>query len=165
MCKTPELMFTRLYLKGSGLRYNLPAMKNYIKPLFISLALLPVALPAEDLLKSQTSWDGGEIKYPAGKPEITSFILRLEEGGTPKFHCHPVPTFGYVLRGEVEIETRDGRKTILKQGESAIEVMRTVHRGRAIGGPAQIVVFYAGAVGLPNTVFPADDPQGKHCKL
>lgn len=129
------------------------------------LTLLPSLAAAEDLLKSQTSWDGGNIEYPLGQPEISSFILRLEEGGAPKFHCHPVPTFGYVLLGEVEIETKEGKKTILRQGESAIEVMRTVHRGRAIGGPAEIVVFYAGAVGLPNTVFPTEDPKGKFCKL
>ena len=165
MCETLELMFDRLYLNMSGLRYNLPAMKISVKTFLLLLVLLPVLVAAEELLKSQTSWDGGEIKYPPGQAEITSFILRLEEGGTPKFHCHPVPTFGYVLLGEVEIETKDGKKTILKQGESAIEVMRTVHRGRAIGGPAEIVVFYAGAVGLPNTVFPTQDPQGEHCKL
>lgn len=140
-------------------------MKICVKFLLVLLVLLPALLAAEDLLKSQTSWDGGDINYPAGQAEITSFILRLEEGGNPKFHCHPVPTFGYVLLGEVEIETADGKKTVLKAGESAIEVMRTVHRGRAIGGPAEIVVFYAGAVGVPNTVFPADDPQGKYCKL
>lgn len=140
-------------------------MKTCVKILALLFALLPILVTAEALLKSQTSWDGGEIKYPPGQAQITSFILRLEEGAIPKFHCHPVPTFGYVLLGEVEIETKDGKKTILKQGESAIEVMRTVHRGRAIGGPAEIVVFYAGAVGLPNTVFPADDPQGTHCQL
>lgn len=165
MCKTTELMFVCLYLKLFGLRYNQFAMKSCVIFLSIQLALLPSMLVAEDLLKSQTSWDGGEIKYPAGQAEITSFILRLEERGTPRFHCHPVPTFGYVLLGEVEIETRDGNKTILKQGESAIEVMRTVHRGRAIGGPAEIVVFYAGAVNVPNTVFPEDDPNGEFCKL
>ena len=130
----------------------------------LSLVLLPNWLMAEDLLKSQTSWDGGEISYPPGQAEITSFILQLEENGTPKFHCHPVPTFGYVLMGKVEIETKDGKKTILRQGESAIEVMRTVHRGRAIGGPAEIVVFYAGSTTMPNTVFPKDDPDGKYCR-
>ena len=165
MCKTLELMFVSLYLKLSGLRYNLFTMKISIKFLFALLILLPAMLTAEEILRSQTSWDGGEIEYPAGQAEITSFILRLEEGSVPKFHCHPVPTFGYVLHGEVEIETLDGNKTILKQGESAIEVMRTVHRGRAIGGPAQIVVFYAGAVDVPNNVFPEDDPQGQHCNL
>ena len=164
MCKTLELMFVRLYLKLSDLRYNLFTMKVCVKFIFALLVLMPAMLTAEELLRSQTSWDGGEIEYPAGSAEITSFILRLDEGSVPKFHCHPVPTFGYVLQGEVEIETRDGKKTILKQGESAIEVMRTVHRGRAIGGPAEIVVFYAGAVDVPNTVFPADDPQGEYCK-
>ena len=138
---------------------------NAYRRTVLMLLLIPSLVAAEELLKSQTSWDGGHIEYPSGQAEISSFILRLEQGEVPKFHCHPVPTFGYVLSGEVEIETKEGRKTILRQGESAIEVMRTVHRGRAIGGPAEIVVFYAGAVGLPNTVFPTQDPKGKFCKL
>jgi hypothetical protein len=42
--------------------------------------------------------------------------------------------------------------------------MHTVHRGRAIGGPAEIVVFYAGAIGVPVTVMPEQDPDGLHCR-
>ena len=132
--------------------------------LLLNLSLLPAVL-SQDLLKSQTSWDGGEIKYPAGQAEVTSFILRLKEDEIPRFHCHPVPTFGYVLKGEVEIETIDGKKTMLRQGDAAVEVMRTVHRGRALGGPAEIIVFYAGSVTMPNLVFPENDPDGKFCKL
>lgn len=134
--------------------------------MLLYLAIVPgfAYTAPEILLQSQTSWDGGEIAYPQGQAEITSFILRIEEGQTPRFHCHPVPTFGYVLQGTVEIETKDGNKIVLTQGESAIEVMRTVHRGRAIDGPVEIVVFYAGAVGVPNTVFPEDEHSAEHCK-
>ena len=71
---------------------------------------------------------------------------------------------GYVLQGEIEVETIDGRKVVFKQGESAVEVMRTVHRGHAIGGPVEIVVFYAGSASVPNTVFPEDDPVHRYCK-
>ena len=140
-------------------------MKGCVKILYLLLALLPGLLVAEVLLRSQTSWDGGNINYPPGQAEITSFILRLEEKGTPRFHCHPVPTFGYVLLGNVEIETKEGKKTILRQGESAVEVMRTIHRGRALGGPAEIVVFYAGSNAMPNTVYPEDEEADEYCDL
>jgi quercetin dioxygenase-like cupin family protein len=128
------------------------------------LLLLSPALHAEELLKTQTSWDGGAISYPEGQAEITSFMLRIAEGQVPEFHCHPVPTFGYVLKGTVEVETQSGEKKTFKEGESVVEVMRTVHRGRAVGGSVEILVFYAGSTSLPNTVFPGDDENDKHCK-
>lgn len=119
-----------------------------------------VTSAAEELLKTGTSWDGGLIEYPVGDPQITSVILRISPDQTPPFHCHPVPTMGYVLSGTVQIETASGQRKQFSAGESVVEVMRTIHRGVAIGGPAEIVVFYAGAEGLPVTV-PADSPDAK----
>lgn len=115
---------------------------------------------AEPLLKETRSWDGGPIAYPEGQPEITAVMLRIEEGQDPPFHCHPVPTMGYVLSGKVEVETREGRRKVLGPGEPLVEVMGTVHRGRALAGPVEILVFYAGALGMPVTVRPEDDPGG-----
>jgi hypothetical protein len=42
-------------------------------------------------------------------------------------------------------------------------VMRTVHRGKALKGPVEIVVFYAGAQDVPTTVLPADDVDHQYC--
>lgn len=129
----------------------------------ISLCIFSVHLSANELLLTKKSWDGGAIAYPKGEAEITSFMLNINEDDASAFHCHPVPTMGYVLKGEVEVKTIDGKKTILKEGSSAVEVMRTLHRSKAIGGPAQIVIFYAGANGIPNTVFPKNDPHNQYC--
>ena len=71
---------------------------------------------------------------------------------TPFAVDHLVPTFGYLISGTLEVVTRSGQSTVINQGEVAIEVMTTQHRGKAIGGPVEILVFYAGAVGLPNTL-------------
>ncbi|NOY63041.1 MAG: cupin domain-containing protein [Gammaproteobacteria bacterium] len=138
-------------------------MMHYLKIVFIAAMLWAPTLHAEPLLKTKTSWDGGEIYYPKGEPEITSIKLKLAEGMTTKFHCHPVPTLGYILKGRVEVETKDGKKVLLKEGESAVEVMRTLHRGKAINGPVEILVFYAGSTSVPNTVFAGDDPKNLHC--
>ena len=119
---------------------------------------------AEPILQTRTSWDGGEIVYPEGQAEITSIILKIGEGAEPPFHCHPVPTMGYVLKGSVEVETSKGDKVLLQQGDSVVEVMRTVHRGLAVDAPAEIVVFYAGAEGVPVTVLPEDDPDNTYCQ-
>ncbi|MEM9256713.1 MAG: cupin domain-containing protein [Pseudomonadota bacterium] len=122
------------------------------------------AVQGKDLLSATRSWDGGEFEYPQGQPEVSSAILRIDEGQKLPFHCHPVPTMGYVLNGTVEVETRDGRKARFSAGDAVVEVMSTVHRGKAIDGPVEVVVFYAGAVGVPNTVV-ADSPEGlQYCK-
>ena len=135
-----------------------------MRPFIILVFMLGVSSSyAEDLLKSTTSWDGGDIYYPPGNAEITSFILKLQEGKEVPYHCHPVPTMGYVLKGSVEVETANGDKTVLRQGESAIEVMKTVHRGIALDGPAEIIVFYAGAEGIPNTVMMDDEHAEQYC--
>ena len=110
------------------------------------------ALGAEELLRTQRSWDGGAVAYPDGVPEITSIILRLEEGSDTAFHCHPVPTMGFVLTGTVAVETAEGRVQQFEAGDSVLEVMNTPHRGRAVGGRVEIVVFYAGAAGVANTL-------------
>ncbi|NNC54626.1 MAG: cupin domain-containing protein [Pseudomonadales bacterium] len=120
------------------------------------------AVPNE-LLRTSTTWEGGEIIYPSGEPEITSVKLSIAEGQTTAFHCHPVPTLGYILKGNVRVENASGETVVLQEGESAVEVMRTPHRGTALGGPVEIIVFYAGAKSIPNTVLPAGDPDNKYC--
>lgn len=117
----------------------------------------------EELIKSSTSWDGTTFHYPKGEAELTSMRLRLQAYQTLPFHCHPVPTFGYIISGELEVETKDGKTTLFEAGDAVIEVMRTVHRGRALDAPVEILVFYAGEKNTPNTVLPKDDPKHKYC--
>ena len=123
-----------------------------------------LSVRADELLKTSVSWDGGEIQYPTGIPEITSLKLKIDAGQETPFHCHPVPTLAYILKAKVEVETKGGKKTIFNEGESLVEVMRTVHKGKAIGGSLEIIVFYAGEQSLPNTVLAEDDPEHTHCK-
>jgi quercetin dioxygenase-like cupin family protein len=119
---------------------------------------------ADILLETQTSWDGGDLAYPMGKAQVTSVILHIEPGDEPPFHCHPVPTMGYVLHGTVEVETERGDTRRIGEGSAMVEVMNTLHRGRAVGGPADIIVFYAGAEGVPTTVLPgSDDTEAWPC--
>ncbi|QFU76038.1 cupin domain-containing protein [Halioglobus maricola] len=134
------------------------------KLLLTALCLVSPLATAEPILKATTSWDEGAIAYPQGQAEITSIILRIEEGQEPPFHCHPVPTMGYMLKGKIRVDTKEGKSVELSAGDPLVEVMNTVHRGVALEGPAEIVVFYAGAEGVPVTVKPEDDPNGKYCK-
>tara|TARA_R110000823_G_scaffold144958_9_gene275146 strand:- start:10128 stop:10550 length:423 start_codon:yes stop_codon:yes gene_type:complete len=122
-------------------------------------------LASEPLLQSGKSWNGDAIAYPEGDPQVTAVILRIEDGEEPPFHCHPVPTMGYVLRGTLEVETRAGEKAVFREGDAVLELMRTVHRGRALQAPVEIIVFYAGARGLPTTVLPEQNLAAEHCDI
>ncbi len=141
-------------------------MNKSIKRFYcISLMLMGLQIAtAQVLLKSDKSWDGGDVFYPEGDAEITSIKIRLEDGKNTKFHCHPVPTFGYILKGQLQVETKQGKSIIMKPGESLLEVMKTTHQGTAIHGAIELVVFYAGAKGVPNTIFADDERAKEFCK-
>ena len=131
--------------------------------LTIFLCVLSITSSAQVLLKTQTSWDGGVVSYPQGQAEITSHKLTLKPEQDMKYHCHPVPTQAYILKGELLVETLSGKSIVLKAGESILEVMNTIHRGKAIGGEVELVVFYAGANKLPNTVLHDSPLSAQYC--
>ncbi|WP_148713773.1 cupin domain-containing protein [Chitinolyticbacter meiyuanensis] len=132
-----------------------------------ALLLLALAAPAHaldnlasvkatPLLKTTTSWNGAPLSYPAGTAEISGLMIEIPIGGETGWHSHPVPSFGYVLEGELEVSLQNGRKNRIKAGEALAEVVDTLHNGRNVGaGPVRLVVFYAGAKGAPLTEKPA----------
>lgn len=116
------------------------------------------AAEVKPLMKSSTSWDGGSISYPQGTPEISAVQITIKPGEKLPFHCHPVPTFGFIQSGSLIVETADGKTHAFKKDDVVVEVMNTVHRGH---NPSKtrntvLIVFYAGATTTPTT-FPAED--------
>lgn len=99
------------------------------------------------VLKTQSSWNGRPIEYPAGKAEITGLVIELAPGAQTGWHTHAIPNFAYILEGELEIEVKDGLRTRVKAGEAVAEVVDTLHNGHSVGTvPLKLVVFYAGVV-------------------
>jgi quercetin dioxygenase-like cupin family protein len=99
------------------------------------------------VLKTETSWDGKPIEYPSGEAEITGMVIEIAPGGETGWHLHPVPSFGMVLEGELEVQLKNGAVKRLKSGEALAEVVNTLHNGRNVGSvPVKLVVFYAGSV-------------------
>ena len=74
-----------------------------------------------------------------------------------------MPTLGYILSGSVEVQSMEGKSQVFAEGDTVVEVMGTLHRGIARDGAVEILVFYAGASGLPNTVLSEEDPGAVHC--
>jgi quercetin dioxygenase-like cupin family protein len=130
---------------------------------FAALAIEPSqTVKVTPLLKTTTSWNGAPIKYPQGQAEISSLLVEIAPGGETTWHEHPVPSFGYLLEGTVEVSLADGRKKVLKAGEALAEVIATAHNGRNIGKtPIKLVVFYAGAVDKQPLSVPRPDARPK----
>ena len=68
-------------------------------------------------------------------------------------HWHPVINAAVILKGALALELVDGSTRTFREGEALIEVVNTIHTGRALGTqPVELVVFYAGVEGSPTTV-------------
>lgn len=108
------------------------------------------AVKVTPMLKTQTSWDGQPLQYPAGQAEVTGMLIEIAPGGETGWHLHPVPSFGMVVEGELEVALEDGRRNRLKAGDALAEVVNTAHNGRNVGTvPVKLVVFYAGSKNQP----------------
>jgi quercetin dioxygenase-like cupin family protein len=111
------------------------------------------SIKATTVLKTSSSWDGKPIVYPEGKAEITGMIIEIAPGAETGWHLHPVPSFGMVLEGELEVELKDGQVKKLKAGDALAEVVNVLHNGHSVGSvPVKLIVFYAGTVDQSLTV-------------
>jgi len=106
------------------------------------------------LAKTSASWNGKALPgYAEGTPEITILRIKIPAGEQLPLHEHPVINAGVLLRGELTVVTDDNITLHLEAGDSIVEVVDTWHYGKNEGTvPAEIIVFYAGTVGMPITV-------------
>ncbi|MEH6608797.1 MAG: cupin domain-containing protein [Halioglobus sp.] len=113
------------------------------------------------MLKSGTAWNGEQFHYPEGEAELTAVRISMQPGHQADFHCHPMPTFGYVASGRLRVETRSGDTAEFKAGDVLAEVMNSLHRSTVLEGPVELLVFYAGVKGQQTTYVeeaPGDQP-------
>lgn len=106
------------------------------------------------LAKSASSWDGKVLPaYTTGKPEISILRIKIPPGAVLPLHKHRVINAGVLISGELTVVTEAGQTLHLKAGEALVEVVDTWHYGKNEGDkPAEIIVFYAGALEAPITV-------------
>lgn len=111
------------------------------------------ALKVTPLLKTTTSWDGKPIVYPGGQAEVSALIIDIAPGGETGWHQHPVPSFGMVLEGTLEVQLKDGQVKRIEAGQAIAEVVDTLHNGRNVDKkPLKLLVIYAGSAGTPLTL-------------
>jgi quercetin dioxygenase-like cupin family protein len=108
----------------------------------------------KELVKTTKSWDGELLPaYPHGQPQITILRISIPAGTQLHTHNHPVINAGVLLSGQLTVATKDGKVLHLKAGDPIVEVVNTLHYGMNQGKvPAEIVVFYAGAIDTPITI-------------
>lgn len=128
----------------------------------LMVLLLNSAVQAEEyrnvevkkLLTATTASNGQPLAYlQTNQPEVTALVVHFPPGGSTGWHKHPVPVYAYVLEGSLNVELKDGRIFVFKKGDAILEVVNTLHNGyNASSEPATLVVFYTGAVGVPNVI-------------
>ncbi len=108
----------------------------------------------EELANSTTMWDGNTLpNYPGGQPKIKVLRIKVPSGVSLAWHYHPVINAAFILQGTLELKLKDGTKKIYRKGDALIEVVNTIHTGRALGPKdVDLVVFYAGENAMPTTV-------------
>jgi len=116
-----------------------------------AIKLAPIKV--EKLLQTTQSWNGAPLAWPTGQAELTSIIVEIAPGAATGWHYHPVPSFGYILQGDIEVEDLAGHKARFHTGEAVAETVDVWHNGHNIGTtPLRIAVFYSGVKGQPLTI-------------
>jgi quercetin dioxygenase-like cupin family protein len=106
------------------------------------------------ILQTSRSWDGNKYsRYVTGQPQITILKIRIPPNTALDWHEHPMISAAYVASGQITLEIRRTRKRkTFFAGQALAESVATVHRGYTTSQPVDLVVFYAGAVGLPLSI-------------
>ena len=72
---------------------------------------------------------------------------------TLPWHYHPVINAAVILDGTLELHLRNGTKKRYESGDTLIEVVNTLHSGKAVGSKdVDLIVFYAGEKGQKTTI-------------
>ncbi|MEQ9565423.1 MAG: hypothetical protein RLN85_06360, partial [Pseudomonadales bacterium] len=53
------------------------------------------------LLDSGVNFVGEQVRYPKGKARIKSMLATMAPGQKTGWHKHGVPTYGYILEGQI----------------------------------------------------------------
>lgn len=123
------------------------------------IAVPAVALDSGDavkvtpILKTTTSWDGKPLVYPGGQAEVSALVIDIAPGGETGWHRHPVPSFGMVLEGTLEVRLKNGQVRRVEAGQAIAEVVDIFHNGRNVDKvPLKLLVVYAGRAATPLSI-------------
>jgi quercetin dioxygenase-like cupin family protein len=138
-----------LYRAGAGL-----LLVSWVVSASASDVTHPQHAVSTVLLQADHSWDGTRYrKYPGGQPQLTLLKIDIPPHTTLPWHIHPMPNAAYVVSGTLHVESMDGRhRKTLHAGDVLPEMVGIAHRGRTDDSAVELLVFYAGAKGMPLSI-------------
>jgi len=94
------------------------------------------------------------LLLPDGSPlKVTSMIVTIDPGEETAWHRHGVPTYIYVLAGEVTVDYGEQGTRAFGPGGSFMEAMGQWHRGTNRGRePVRILAVYLGSETARNVI-------------
>ncbi|MFP3801623.1 cupin domain-containing protein [Paraburkholderia sp. SIMBA_027] len=103
------------------------------------------------LIHTSRSWDGAIYQaWPQGTPLIDVQRVHVPAHTILPWHSHGVVNAVYLLSGSLTVEKRNGEsRTTFKAGQVIADTVGTVHHGYTTDEPAEMIVFFSGAEGLP----------------
>jgi quercetin dioxygenase-like cupin family protein len=105
------------------------------------------------LLETDSSWEKTKIIYPTGNAKITALLVEMQPAAKMKLHHHEVPSFGYILEGQIQEQSEAGEKITFNKGDVVMEMVNKKHFGINSGKTiTKFIVFYLGNENLKNTV-------------
>ena len=116
----------------------------------------PEPIASEVLLKASSSWKGDQYRYPKGTPEITLKKILFQPGAQSKPHSHDMPGAALIQEGELLcVVPVTGVSKRFVAGEALPTTFKNdLHTCENTGTEvAKVLVFYAGAVGLPTSYY------------
>jgi quercetin dioxygenase-like cupin family protein len=91
--------------------------------------------------------------YPSGQPLITILKIVIPRNTALTWHHHPIISAAYVVSGQIILEKKETReRKAFHAGQALAETVNTIHRGYTTDQPTELIVFYAGAPGVPLSI-------------
>jgi quercetin dioxygenase-like cupin family protein len=111
-------------------------------------------IKVEQLLQTTQSWDGAPYAgYPRGQPQITVLKITIPRNTALDWHQHPIISAAYVLSAQIILEKKGTQeRKAIHAGQALAECVNKVHRGYTTDQPVELIVFYAGATGIPLSI-------------
>ncbi len=105
------------------------------------LAIATDEITSQNILETDTTVIGQDIKYPSGPALIISKIVEIPIGAETGEHVHEYPMFAYMMEGEITVDYGENRTKTYLKGDSFMEAIDHVHDGKNTGSiPAEILI-------------------------
>ena len=107
----------------------------------------------KEVLATGTNLVAAPIAYPTGAAKVTAEMVTFEPEGHTALHQHPVPSFVYVLEGELEVRVKGQEPMRFTPGQAFVEPQDTdMQAFNVAAGSIKLLVVYSGAEGGHNAV-------------